>query len=117
MVNGLIPWSARRAGTPEMWETRVVWLITQRSRVQIPPPLPRCRSEAFSRTGKGPSAFTLCTELCTRPLRRAGPPWRLGGENVPRGRRSRRWRRTASTEALLPVHLRQIADGAQLAYY
>ena len=41
----------RRPGTPE---TRVVWLITQRSRVQIPPPLPR--PEALSRTEKGPSA-------------------------------------------------------------
>ena len=30
-------WSARRAGTWETGETRVVWLITQRSRVQIPP--------------------------------------------------------------------------------
>jgi len=31
-------WSARRGGTPETGETRVVRLITQRSRVQIPPP-------------------------------------------------------------------------------
>src|SRR5207247_2903502 len=38
----------------ETAETHVVWLITQRSRVQIPPPLPR--PEAFSRTGKGSSA-------------------------------------------------------------
>jgi len=41
----------RLPGTPE---TQVVWLITQRSRVQIPPPLPR--PEALSRTEKGPSA-------------------------------------------------------------
>ena len=46
-------WSARRAGMPETWETRVVWLITQRSEVQIPP-LPR--PEALSRTEKRPSA-------------------------------------------------------------
>ncbi len=39
---------------PETAETNVVWLITQRSRVQIPPPLPR--PEALSRTEKGPSA-------------------------------------------------------------
>ena len=42
-------------------------LITQRSRVQIPPPLPR--PEALSRTEKGPSACGLLTDLLTkRPL-------------------------------------------------
>ena len=35
-----IPWPTRRTETPETRETRVVVLITQRSRVQIPPPLP-----------------------------------------------------------------------------
>jgi hypothetical protein len=45
----------------ETGETHVVWLITQRSRVQIPPPLPR--PEALSRTEKGPSACGLCTDL------------------------------------------------------
>ena len=43
----------------ETGETHVVRLITQRSRVQIPPPLPICRSEASSRTEKGPSACGL----------------------------------------------------------
>ena len=43
----------------ETTETRVVWLITQRSRVQIPHPLPR--PEALSRTERGPSASGLCT--------------------------------------------------------
>jgi hypothetical protein len=38
----------RQPGTSE---TGVAWLITQRSRVQIPPPLPR--SEAPFRTGRG----------------------------------------------------------------
>ena len=48
-------------------ETHVVWLITQRSRVQIPPPLPR--PEALSRTEKGPSACGLLTDVLTkRPL-------------------------------------------------
>jgi DDE_Tnp_1-associated len=47
-------WSARRGGTPETWETCVVVLITQRSEVQILPPLPR--PEALSRTEKEPSA-------------------------------------------------------------
>src|SRR6266487_4183771 len=42
---------------PGTAETRVVWLITQRSRVQIPPPLPR--PEALPRTEKGPSACGL----------------------------------------------------------
>ena len=36
---------------PETPETYVVWLITQRSRVQIPPPLPR--PEAFLEQRKG----------------------------------------------------------------
>src|SRR5437762_3428550 len=44
---------------PETAETCVVWLITQRSRVQIPPPLPR--PEALSRTEKGPSACSSRT--------------------------------------------------------
>ena len=38
---------------PETTETHVVWLITQRSRVQIPPPLRRCSSEALSEHGLG----------------------------------------------------------------
>jgi len=42
---------------PETAKTRVVWLITQRSRVQIPPPLPR--PEALFRTGRGPLACGL----------------------------------------------------------
>ena len=41
----------------EMSETGVVWLITQRSRVQIPPPLPR--PEADSEQGIG-----LWPEFC-----------------------------------------------------
>jgi len=51
---------------PETPETCVVWLITQRSRVQIPPPLPR--PGALSRTEKGPLACGLLTVLCTRVL-------------------------------------------------
>ena len=47
----------------ETAETDVVWLITQRSRVQIPPPLPR--PEALSRTEKGPFACGVCTDLRT----------------------------------------------------
>ena len=39
-LTGALAWSARRAGTPETGEAYVVVLITQRSRVQIPPPLP-----------------------------------------------------------------------------
>ncbi len=44
----------------ETAETPVVWLITQRSRVQIPPPLPR--PEALSRTERGPFACGLLTD-------------------------------------------------------
>src|SRR5690242_5779940 len=46
-----------REKLPETPETHVVWLITQRSRVQIPPPLPR--SEALFRTGRGPLTRVL----------------------------------------------------------
>src|SRR5215813_15242668 len=52
-----------RERRPETSETHVVWLITQRSRVQIPPPLPR--PEALSRTEKGPSACG-CQQVCAR---------------------------------------------------
>ena len=55
----------------ETAETHVVWLITQRSRVQIPPPLPSLQVRGLFRSWKGPSACAVCTELCTRPLRRA----------------------------------------------
>ena len=55
-----------RERLPETPETHVVRLITQRSRVQIPPPLPR--PEALSRTEKGPSACGLLTDLCTGVL-------------------------------------------------
>ena len=37
---GLSPGQRDGAERRRRWETRVVWLITQRSRVQIPPPLP-----------------------------------------------------------------------------
>jgi hypothetical protein len=70
-----------RERLPETAETRVVWLITQRSRVQIPPPLPR--PEAGSRTENRPSARSLCTgcavilldtdRLCRAP--QAGQPF------------------------------------------
>src|SRR5205807_4050371 len=90
-------WSARRARTSETGETCVVWLITQRSRVQIPPPLPR--PEALSRTEKGPSACGLCTDLCTaarssraltrsdlhRGERTADDQLRQGGSDLPVG--------------------------------
>jgi hypothetical protein len=46
-------WSTRRAGTPETWKTCVVCLITQRSQVQILPPLQRCRSGALPGDRKG----------------------------------------------------------------
>ena len=47
---------------PETPETPVVWLITQRSRVQIPPPLPRL--EGGSQTENRPLACRLCTVRC-----------------------------------------------------
>ena len=46
-------WSARRSGMPEIWEMGVVVLITQRSRVQIPPPLLVPQFRALSRQGEG----------------------------------------------------------------
>ena len=66
----------------ETAETHVVWLITQRSRVQIPPPLPSLQVRGLFRSWKGPSACAVCTELCTRPLRRAAVA--TGGETYPR---------------------------------
>ena len=47
----------------ETAETAVVWLITQRSRVQIPPPLPR--PEALSRTENRLLAWLVLTDLRT----------------------------------------------------
>src|SRR5579859_4092654 len=63
-------------------ETCVVWLITQRSRVQIPPPLPSPQVRGLFRSWKGPSACAVCTELCTRPLR-AAAAWAGRGEVYP----------------------------------
>jgi hypothetical protein len=51
-----IPWSARRVGTPETGETCVVVLITQRSRVQIPPLLLVFAGKGPFPPRKGPSA-------------------------------------------------------------
>jgi hypothetical protein len=54
----LRPGRRRYTGTPETRKTSVVLLITQRSQVQILPPLPR--QEALFRTGRGPLACSLC---------------------------------------------------------
>jgi hypothetical protein len=56
---------------PETTETGVVWLITQRSQVQILPPLPSCRSEASSDHGRGllhASCKRICNGILVRPL-------------------------------------------------
>jgi hypothetical protein len=66
----------------ETAETDVVWLITQRSRVQIPPPLPSLQVRGLFRSWKRPSACAVCTELCTRPLRKAAVA--TGGQTYPR---------------------------------
>jgi hypothetical protein len=79
-------------GLSETPETRVVWLITQRSQVQILPPLPSLQVKALSDHGKGLLRMP-CAPVCARGLR-DGPPRRLGGETFPRGHRSRRGRRT-----------------------
>ena len=62
--------------------TGIGLLITQRSRVQIPPPLLSLQVRGLFRSWKGPSAVAVCTELRTRPLRRAAVP--TGGETYPR---------------------------------
>ena len=49
-----------RSGTAE---TGVVVLITQRSRVQILPPLPISQVKGLFRFRKGPSCCGLCTDL------------------------------------------------------
>jgi antitoxin YefM len=75
MIMGLIPCSARGVGTPGTWETYVVWLITQRSRVQISPLLPR--PEAGSRTENRPLACLMLTNLAHGSRR--GSPLTLSG--------------------------------------
>ena len=71
---------------PQVSETRrdvgdaqehVVWLITQRSQVQILPPLPT-RSEARS-TRSGPLSWALVKRICKR---RAAAQVNLGGSTV-----------------------------------
>jgi len=48
-----------RQRLPETAETHVVWLITQRSRVQIPPPLPSLQVRGSFRSWEGPSACAV----------------------------------------------------------
>jgi hypothetical protein len=45
----------------ETAETHVVWLITQRARVQIPPPLPIPQVRGLSRSWKRPLACWVLT--------------------------------------------------------
>jgi hypothetical protein len=58
-------------GTPETWKTCVVLLITQRSQVQILPPLPSSRSEASSDHGGG-LLLVVCTRICAAASRATG---------------------------------------------
>ena len=51
----------------ETAETHVVWLITQRSRVQIPPPLPR--PEVGSEQGSG-LWLVVCARVCVHSAQR-----------------------------------------------
>jgi hypothetical protein len=93
---------------------RVVWLITQRSRVQIPPLLPR--PEALSRTEKGPLACGLLADLLTGPVLK---PSRSGGDRRPR--RQGRWKlanrddqlRECIGDQLAPHHTRAGAASGQ----
>ncbi len=48
-----------------------------------PVPATKMQFRGPFRTRTGPSACAVCTELCTKPLRRAGPPWRLGVRRTP----------------------------------
>ena len=58
-------WSARRTCTPETPETGVVVLITQRSQVQILPPLPNVQVRGLFRFREGPSYRGVLTSLLT----------------------------------------------------
>ena len=60
-------WSARRTGTPETPETGVVVLITQRSQVQILPPLPFSQVRGLFRLRERPSCYGVLTSLLTAP--------------------------------------------------
>jgi hypothetical protein len=55
-------------------------LITERSRVQIPPPLPSLQVRGLFRSRKGPSACAVCTEL----VHEASEEGRRGGRAVRR---------------------------------
>ena len=68
-----------RERRPETPETHVVWLITQRSRVQIPPPLPSLQVRGLFRSWKGPSS-----EACARNCAQASEEGRRGGWSVRR---------------------------------
>jgi hypothetical protein len=65
------PRSTQPRGTPRGGRDVVVWLVTQRSRVQIPPPLPR--PDALSRTEKRPLACGLHRFGARRPARFGRP--------------------------------------------
>jgi hypothetical protein len=62
----------------ETVETHVVWLITQRSRVQIPPPLLFSAGQGPFSAGRGPFAFGRCSKTCSSNSLPRGPAARQG---------------------------------------
>jgi hypothetical protein len=62
----------------ETAETHVVWLITQRSRVQIPPPLLISASQGPFPAGRGPVRAGHCCKTCSSNGTPRGPAARRG---------------------------------------
>ena len=88
--------------------TAIGLLITQRSQVQILPPLPSSQSEASSDHGRGLLRMP-CAPNCARGLR-GGPPRRLGGETYPADIVRDAGGGRTSTEACV----RRLCDGLQI---
>jgi hypothetical protein len=87
---------------PETAETRVVWLITQRSRVQIPPPLP-------GKTASGALLRRPFSATCDQTLGHTGVPslgaFSRGSTGPPRGAyrlTTGRLRRAAHCSKIVP---------------
>jgi hypothetical protein len=80
--NGLAPQACRGQRRDrrrsETAETCVVWLITQRSRVQIPPPLLFSQVKVLFLPGRGPLAFQACSKTCSSNTVPRSPAARRG---------------------------------------
>jgi hypothetical protein len=95
MVNGLIPWSAGRAGTPVTGETRVVWLIPEFAGSN-PAPLLGSAAQGLLPMGEGP----WCNRVCDQSR---GPSSRLRLEKSPTSETGWHGSRQRGTRDTLPL--------------